>query len=142
MSYNHALLFQAVSICLQRNPSWSLIDLSRDLRVGRRTIQAVVRIKSGKTFRQFREEILIERVNNSFLARPMLAIKELSFELGYPFPQSFARSVKRACGLSPEQLRSTIVSKCLGSRNLRASGLLVANGFSSPVCSAVNSDST
>lgn len=129
MSYDHALLCEAISTCLQYNPARSLIDLSRELRVGRRTIQAGIRITTGKTFRKFREEILIARVSSCFASRPGLAIKELSFEVGYTCPQSFARAIKRGCGMSPEQLRSAIIKQSSEPRNPKGNASLVATAF-------------
>ena len=113
VSYDHGLLFQVICNHLHRNPNSTLMDLSRGLRVGRRTIQTTIRITSAKTFRQLREEVLIARLNKFFLSNPTLAIKELSFELGYTCPQSFARAVKRACGMSPERLRSSVIERVL-----------------------------
>jgi AraC-like DNA-binding protein len=102
---------------------------SRELRVGRRTIQAGIRVTTGKTFRKFREEILLARVNSFFASRPGLAIKELSFEVGYACPQSFARAVKRASGMSPEELRSVIVNAALVRQNSDRRASLVVTAF-------------
>ena len=113
MSYDQALLFRAIRTSLGRNPSLSLISVSQELRVGRRTIQTNVRMVTGKTFREFRDETLINRFRNLLIARPTLAIKEISLEVGYACPQSFARAVKRACGLSPEEFRSNIAQEVL-----------------------------
>lgn len=106
MSSDHALLYQAISLSLHRNPSISLWELSRQLRVSRRTLQRAVCSITGKRFRELREEILLARVASLLMAKPGMAIKELSFETGYSSPRSFARAVRRACGLSPEQLRA------------------------------------
>jgi AraC-like DNA-binding protein len=129
VSYDHALLCDSISKSLHRNTALSLIDLSRELRVGRRTIQAGIRVTTGKTFRKFREEILLARVNSFFASRPGLAIKELSFEVGYACPQSFARAVKRASGMSPEELRSVIVNAALVRQNSDRRASLVVTAF-------------
>src|ERR1700751_4088052 len=108
MSYDHRLLFGEISRHLHINPCCTLAALSTQLHVSRRTIQQALIINSGKNLRQFREEILIARLRNLLLARPTSAIKELSFDLGYKSPRSFARAIRRASGTSPEQLRCRI----------------------------------
>jgi len=113
MSYNHRILFQAVSQCLHRSPCSSLGDLSRELGISRRTIQKSINTQTGKPFRDLREEILISTVRSLFISRPTLEIKELSFDVGYKSARSFARAIKRACGISPEELRSSVADSVL-----------------------------
>lgn len=105
MSYERTLLSDAVLAHLRRLPMVRLDDLSRELRVSRRTIEKTVEALTGKTFREMRKEILIERLTGILQSHPSLAIKEISFELGYKSPRSFARAVKRLCDSSPQELR-------------------------------------
>jgi AraC-like DNA-binding protein len=109
MSYDHRLLCEWVSLSLNRDPSSSLGKLSREFRVGQRTIEKAIIAASGKTFRDLREEIMIERVRSAFTSDPTRAIKGLASDLGYKSPRSFARAIRRACGSSPEELRSRII---------------------------------
>ena len=106
MSYNQTLLFESISLQLHRNPCASLGDLSGKLRVSRRTLQKVITVKTGKGFSDLREELLLAKVRNLFISQPAWAIKEVSFAVGYRSARSFARAIKRACGSSPEELRS------------------------------------
>src|SRR5436190_15056300 len=115
VSYDHRLLCERISLSLHRNPSISLRELSKELGASRRTVQCAVIDIKGKRFRDLREEFLLARVESLLLATPALAIKELSFHAGYTSPRSFARAVRRACGLSPEQLRAHIASDLLTS---------------------------
>ena len=108
MSYDHRLLFEQVSLNLNRNPGLSLRKLARQLRISRRTIQNVVSAFAGKRFSDLRDEIMLAKVQNLMLVTPVAAIKELAFESGYRSPRSFARAVRRACGESPQQLRARI----------------------------------
>jgi AraC-like DNA-binding protein len=108
VSYDHKAMFQSVSACLYRRPCISLGDLSREMGISRRTIQKSINSTKGKKFRNLKEEILISRVRSFFMSRPTLTIKELSFEVGYKSARSFARAIKRACGICPEELRSRI----------------------------------
>lgn len=108
MSYEPTLLFRRISLRLQRNPSLSLEELSRELHVSRRTIQNTVITVKGQKFRDLREQLLLARFQSALAAEPEAAIKELSSEIGYRSARSFARAIRRACGKSPEQLRSLL----------------------------------
>ena len=117
MPHTHNLIFNAVLLRLQRAPCVTLIDLSRDLRASQQTIQKSICIASGKTFRDLRVELLVERVKSLLESHPTRSIKEMSFDLGYKSPRSFARAVKRACGSAPAQLRSRIIFQLLQDEN-------------------------
>ena len=108
MSYDHGLLYLRVSLGVQRKPNSSLRELSRELHVSRRTIQNVVISITGKSFREMQEELLLARIQAILQARPGVTIKELSRDVGYRSPRSFARAVRRVCGASPEELRAWI----------------------------------
>ncbi len=117
MSQAHKLLLHAISLRLHSAPSGGLENLARESRVSRRTIERTVIRESGKTFRDLREEVLVELVTAVFASHPTRPIKELSFDLGYNSARSFARAVKRACGSSPEELRSRVIHALLASHN-------------------------
>jgi AraC-like DNA-binding protein len=57
--------------------------------------------------------MLVERVKNLLEYHPTQTIKEVSSELGYKSPRSFARAIKRVCGSSPAKLRSQIIFQLL-----------------------------
>src|SRR5216110_2547788 len=111
MSYDPTLLYERISSSLHQNPSLSLEELSRELRVSRRTIQNTVIAVTGKKFRDLREELLLARFRSALLAEPAAGIKELSSQIGYGSPRSFARAIRRLCGVSPKQLRALIASE-------------------------------
>lgn len=113
MSYSHNLVFAFVSKRLHEKPATSLGHLSAELGVSHRTIQEIVSEQTGKTFSALRGETLMARVKQLFLSQPGLAIKEASFALGFCSPRSFGRAVKRACGLSPCELRSSSAARRL-----------------------------
>lgn len=113
MSSRQDLLLNAVMGRLNRAPCTPLGELARELHVSTRTLQNVVKLGTGETFRKLRDELLVRRVKVLLEADPNRQIKDLSFELGYKSPRSFARAVKQGCGFSPEQLRSGIVLKVL-----------------------------
>lgn len=105
MSYNPKLLFEKINVCLDESPCITLRELSQRLRVSGRTIERSCRLSFGKNFRRLREEILVTRVARIFELAPDIAIKELSYGVGFKSTSSFARAIKRASGLCPEQLR-------------------------------------
>lgn len=113
VSYDHSLLFQKISSYLHKRPTVPLWSLSRELGVSRRTIQKVVCIITNKTFSALREEILIAKVRQLLTSQPEWPIKQISFSVGYKSPRSFARAIRRSCGLSPEELRVHITQELL-----------------------------
>jgi AraC-like DNA-binding protein len=108
MSYDPTLLYERIFLSLQQNPRFSLEELSQELHISRRTIQNTVIAVTGKKFRDLREELLLARFKSALAAEPAAAIKELSSGSGYRSARSFARAIRRACGISPEQLRSLL----------------------------------
>jgi AraC-like DNA-binding protein len=122
VSYDQGLLYKRISQSLHRNASSSLGKLSRELRVGQRTIEKAIIAASGKTFRELREEIMLECVRSTLTSDPTRAIKGLASDLGYKSPRSFARAIKRACGSSPEELRSRIIRDLATAENTTVLG--------------------
>jgi len=106
LSYDPRLLFHRIALCLKQNPAISLETISKELQLSRRTIQKAIAVGSGKNFRSLRDEFLLARVKSLFLSEPTSEIKVISFTIGYESPRSFARAIRRACGFSPEELRS------------------------------------
>ncbi|SRR5712691_2626613 len=102
---------------LQGNPCCSLGALSRELHVSRRTNQNAVSAVTGKTFRDPRDELLLARVKSLLVSAPNTTIREVSLEAGYRSPRSFARAVRRACGISPQKLRARIASRAKPERD-------------------------
>ena len=98
---------------LEGDPCRSLSDLSQELQVSRRTIQSAVNAVTGKKFRDLREELLLVRIKNLLASAPNTTIRQISVEVGYRSPRSFARAVRRGCGLSPKQLRTRIAEELL-----------------------------
>src|SRR5258708_35823373 len=106
MSYDYGSLFARIFLHMLKDPCISVEKLSRELQVSRRTIQGVIRVRAAKSYRALRQEILVAKTRQLFADEPSLAIKEVSFAVGFVSARSFARAIRRACGLSPEDLRS------------------------------------
>jgi transcriptional regulator GlxA family with amidase domain len=111
MSYDYELLYRRIFLHMLKDPCFSVGGLAQELKVSRRTIQEVIRVRAGKSYRALREEILVAKTRQLFADEPSLAIKEVSFAVGFISARSFARAIKRACGLSPEDLRSCVVAR-------------------------------
>ena len=107
------VLFSRITLTLQGNPCCSLGELSRELRVSRRTIQNAVDAVTGKKFRDLRDELLLAKIKNLLASAPNSTIRKLSLKAGYRSPRAFARAVRRTCGVSPQQLRSLIAEELL-----------------------------
>ncbi|PYU48651.1 MAG: hypothetical protein DMG48_19575 [Acidobacteria bacterium] len=119
MSYDWRLLFEEISICLHESPSKTLLDISKNLQVSRRTIEKAVSTSTGGTFRRLREGILLTRVRSLCASQPTMAIKELCFAVGFKSASSFARAIKRASGSSPEELRFRVARQLLDAQDTR-----------------------
>jgi len=109
MSSKQDLLLSTVIRRLNGAPFTPLGNLARELHVSTRTLQNVIKLATGKTFRKLRDELLLGKVKSLLESDPTQAIKDLSSKLGCKSPRSFTRTVKQACGFSPGQLRSRII---------------------------------
>jgi AraC-like DNA-binding protein len=111
MSYDYQSLYRRIFLRVLKDPCISLEELAQELKVSRRTVQGVIRVRAGKSYRTLREEILVAKTRQLFADYPSLAIKEVSFTVGFLSARSFARAIKRACGLSPKDLRSCVPAR-------------------------------
>jgi transcriptional regulator GlxA family with amidase domain len=110
MSYNYDSLFGRIFLYMLKDPCISVERLARELNVSRRTIQGVIRARAGKSYSALRQEILVAKTRQLFAEDPSLAIKEVSFAVGFVSARSFARAIRRASGLTPEDLRSCVAA--------------------------------
>ena len=106
MSYDSRLLFEMVSAYLNESPCHTLRVVSNELRVSERTIEKAVRSSTGQSFKVLRRQAFLAHITMLFATQPNVPIKEVSFALGFKSCSSFSRAVRRASGLSPQQLRS------------------------------------
>ncbi|PYT86755.1 MAG: hypothetical protein DMG36_26060 [Acidobacteria bacterium] len=70
MSYDPRLLFEQIAACLKENPRKTLEELSESLLVSKRTIKKSVQLRTGRNFRHYREEVLMEKVKGFFAQQP------------------------------------------------------------------------
>lgn len=106
-------LFEEIATALEHNPRQGLRELSRVLGISIRTVEKIVLWSTGKTFRALRGEFLVTRVTHLIRTSPGIPIKELSLAFDFKSSSSFVRALRRACGSSPEELRSSIFSSSM-----------------------------
>jgi AraC-like DNA-binding protein len=111
MVYDRDLLLSDFLQRLKQDPAKSLKSLSREMGVSARTLQNLSLLASGRCFKELQRETLLAIVRGHLLRQPTLSIKELSFCLGYNSPRAFARSVRRASGMSPISLRASVTKQ-------------------------------
>lgn len=104
-----------IALTLAVDPCRSLSDLSRELQVSRRTIQNAVNVATGKTLRDLRQDLLLTKIKKLLVSTDNTTIRKVSLEAGYQSPSSFARAVRRICGVTPRQLRTRIGEELLAS---------------------------
>ncbi len=105
MAYDHVHLFDQVRSDLVQNPRLSLRSLSVKMKVDRHTIEKAIRAVDGRRFRDFRNQLMLDRARVLLSANGASSIKEVAYLLGYSSPQAFARFVRGMCGRSPGGLR-------------------------------------
>lgn len=108
MSYDHESLLRRIFLHMMREPCISVQSISKELQVSRRTIQSVIRRGAKKSYSDLRREILVVKTIELFSVQACLAIKQVSFAVGFASPRSFARAIRKATGMSPEDLRSRV----------------------------------
>lgn len=110
MSYEHVALFDEVRRRVALRPRASLAELSRDLRVGRRTIGKCIWLSTGATFRALQRRMVLEKIVLLVKTEPTISIKEIAYAVGYRSPRAFARGLKQICGLQPAKLRAQLLT--------------------------------
>jgi AraC-like DNA-binding protein len=110
MSYDHESLYRRILLHMMREPCISVQNISKELQVSRRTIQSTIQRGAKKSYSALRREILVAKTIEFFSVRACAAIKEVSFAVGFASPRSFARAIRKATGMSPEDLRSRVLA--------------------------------
>jgi transcriptional regulator GlxA family with amidase domain len=107
MAYDLTGLYSRVSKEMRRNPYSQLRYLSRHMGVGRHTIEKSVKAATGKSFREYRANMLLAHARLRLGQNPNLSIKEIAFSIGFRSQRSFCRFIKATAGCSPKVLRET-----------------------------------
>jgi len=105
MSYSRYALLRLAESCLRRTPMASLTSVARACGVSIATTRRTVRAQTGLSYRKWRQALLCTRAEALLGGESPLSIKEISADLGFATPQSFARWLKRARGSTPTVFR-------------------------------------
>jgi two-component system, response regulator YesN len=105
MTYCPKLLLQKIDDLFSENPNLYLKDLSKNLHVSRNTIEKLIQHVKGVTFRDYRQEKLLEKAVELLDSWPQLQLKEIAIKLGYTSQPNFSRFMKASAGKTPSQLR-------------------------------------
>lgn len=83
------------------------INMAMDeLSVSSRSLQSAVHQQTGMSFREYVIERRIEKAKH-LLTETQLSVNEISEQCGYAYVNSFYKSFKKACMISPNELRAT-----------------------------------
>lgn len=105
MAYDLQRIFMQVNQQLEITPAVSLIQLSTILHIERHTIAKTIKNSTGKTFREFRHDVLLKRAQGLLKDECNRTIKEVAFALGYRSQGSLSRFIRTATGHSGKKLR-------------------------------------
>ena len=105
MTYDLEALHQQIAVLLSATPWKPLRDVAHELRVSGPTIESAVRKRTGKSFGQYRHSILLAKATDLLARDQARSFEEIASLLGYKSGDAFARSMRRACGKSPAELR-------------------------------------
>ena len=89
---------------LQERGIPSIEDLANKLSVSQRYLSDTLKKETGKTATEHIQLFLIDEAKN-ILLQPSKSIAEVAYELGFEYPQYFARLFKNKEGLSPSAYR-------------------------------------
>ena len=106
MAYDPKRLFEELDAKLSEVPRTSLLAVAQWLGVDRHTLERATRRSTGKTFRAYQAQKLLETAHNLFLQNPPLSVKEIAARLGYGSASAFSRFARTKTGQSPGNLRA------------------------------------
>ena len=105
--YDHVRLFARLLQVCASDPSASLRVMSRRLGVHPHTLAHVVRERTGASFSAWRAHRRVSESCRLLRTRPELSIKEIAAASGFSATSVFDRFLRRACGRSPSECRSS-----------------------------------
>lgn len=110
MAYDLTGVFERAVEALKESPRRGLKPISEALGVERHSIERAFQLKTGKQFRSFRHELLLERSMRLLASKRTASIKEIAFLLGYKSERAFARFIRNALGRCPCEVRKQLTS--------------------------------
>jgi len=108
MAYSYSSIVDSVRRALENNPSATLGSVAIRLGIERHTITKAIRIANGMCFRKFKQFVVLSKAQDLLSAEEVRSIKEVSYSSGFNSPRSFHRSIVKAFGMSPSELRLSL----------------------------------
>jgi AraC-like DNA-binding protein len=105
MSYDHSKIVVRLQKLLADNIHISLLEASQQLGVERHTVEKALKQITGRSFREYRQRILLDQALRLLVQEASLSTKEIAAQLGYGSGTAFSRFVRRQTGRSPTELR-------------------------------------
>jgi AraC-like DNA-binding protein len=105
MAYNHGKIVGRLRRLLTENVRLRLLEASRELGVERHTVEKALKEVTGRSFREYRQQILLEEALRLLAQEASLSTKQIAVHLGYGSGTAFARFVRTQTGFSPTELR-------------------------------------
>ena len=105
MTYYHPTTFVAAERHLQRTPLARLAAVAKGCGVSAATLSRAVRGETGLSYRLWQQSHIQTKAEALLRQVPSRSVKEISAELGFASQQSFARWLRRQCGIAPVSYR-------------------------------------
>ena len=104
VQFNQQLVSYFDSGQLEEKGIPSLLQLAENMSVSQRYLSDTLKRETGKTATEHLHLYLVDEAKN-ILLKPNKSISEIAYELGFEYPQYFARVFKKKEGLSPSEYR-------------------------------------
>ncbi len=105
MSYDRRQVFIRVESLLASAPRTSLASLARHVGVSRHTLEAIMRQVTGKTFREYQKQIVLQKTLHLVTTEGTLSQRAIAATVGYRSPEAFCRFFKRTTGTTLRQIK-------------------------------------
>jgi AraC-like DNA-binding protein len=105
MTYDHDQLFDKLDRILSEAPQSKISEIVIALQIDRHTIEKVVLMEAGMTFRRFRGDKLCKHCLQLLEREGLSSEKEIAAKAGFSSTAAFSHFVKRHTGKTPTQLR-------------------------------------
>lgn len=105
MTYDSAGLFRQAAALLEQKPELRLVTVAEAVGAERHTLERAFQLSAGKSFREFKRELLCRKTIESFRLKPSASTSETAFALGYQWERAFARFIRNSFGCPPTDLR-------------------------------------
>ena len=105
MAYDFVALHEQITSLLSTTPWKPLREVAQELRVSGPTVESALRKRTGKSFGQFRHSLLFAKAQDLLTREQARSVEEVAALLGYKSEDAFTRSMRRACGKTPAEIR-------------------------------------